>query len=98
MSQITKLATVRKGRSIVQDVSRRLSTAAARVRARAWSCGIYGGQSTTRAGFLQVFRFPLSIFIPPTASHSSSSIRGWYNRPNSGHSTKWTQSHPTPRY
>jgi hypothetical protein len=30
--------------------------------------------------------------IPPTAPHSPSSIiRGWYNRPKSGRSTKWTQ-------
>jgi hypothetical protein len=28
---------------------------------------------------------------------SSSIIWGWYNRPNSGRPTKWTQSHPTPR-
>jgi hypothetical protein len=33
------------------------------------------------AGFLELLRFPLPS-IPPTASHSSSSIiRGWYNRP-----------------
>jgi hypothetical protein len=30
--------------------------------------------------------------------HSSSSIvRGWYNRPNSGRRTSWIQSHHTPR-
>jgi hypothetical protein len=47
------------------------------------------------AGFLQVLRFPLSILIPPIAPQSSSFvIWGWYNRPNSGRSTKWTQSHP----
>jgi hypothetical protein len=60
------------------------------------ACGICGGQSGTGADFLQVLRFPLSILIPPTAPHSSI-IRGWYNRPNSGRRTKWTQSHPTLR-
>jgi hypothetical protein len=45
------------------------------------------------SGLLQ---FPLSILIPPNVVYSSI-IRGWYNRPISGSSTKWTQSHPTPR-
>jgi hypothetical protein len=54
-------------------------------------CGICGGQSGTGAGFLRVLRFLLSIVIPPTASHSSSIIRGWYNRPVSGRYTKRTQ-------
>jgi hypothetical protein len=49
------------------------------------------------AGFLRVFRFPLPILIPPTALHSSSMIRGWYNRPIIGRRTKWTQRYPTPR-
>jgi hypothetical protein len=77
------------GRAIVQAVSRRLPTAAAQVRAQVKSCG---GQSVAGAGFLQVVRFPLPILIPPTAPHSSSIIRGWYNRPNSGRRAKWTQS------
>jgi hypothetical protein len=38
--------------AIAQAVSRWLPTAAARVRARVRSCGICGGQSGTRAGFL----------------------------------------------
>jgi hypothetical protein len=71
----------------------RLPTAAARVRSQVRSCGICGGQSGTEAGFLLVLRFPLPILIPPTTPHSSSSIiRGWYNRPNIGRRTKWTQS------
>jgi hypothetical protein len=70
------------GCAIAQAVSRWLPTAADRVRARVWSCGIYGGQSGTRAGFLRVLRFPLPIFIPPVPPQSPSSIiRGWYNRP-----------------
>jgi hypothetical protein len=87
-----------KGRAIAQVVSCRLPIAAAWVRAQVRSCGIYGGQSGSGAGFLRVLRFSLPILIPPTAPHSSSSIiRGWYNRPVSGRCTKWTQSHPTPR-
>jgi hypothetical protein len=73
---------VAEGGAIAQAVSRWLPTAAARVRARVWSCGICGGQSGAGAGFLQVVRFPLSIFIPPIAPQSPSSIIwGLYNRP-----------------
>jgi hypothetical protein len=82
------------GRAIAQAVSRRHPTAAARVRAHVRSCGICG-QCGTGAGFLRVLRFPLPILIPPTAPHSSSIVRGWYNRSVSGRRTKWTQSHPT---
>jgi hypothetical protein len=73
---------MKAGRAIAQAVSRWLPTAAARVRARVWSCGICGGQSGARAGFLRVLRFPLPIFIPPISPQSPSSIIwGWYNRP-----------------
>jgi hypothetical protein len=84
------------GRAIAQAVSRRLATAAAQVWAQVRLCGICGGQSGTEAGFVGVLRFPLPIFIPPTAPHSSCIIRGWYSRPVSGRRIKWTQSHPTP--
>jgi hypothetical protein len=60
-------------RARAQAVSRRLPTTAALVRAQVRSYGIYGGQSSTGAGFLRVV-------IPPTASHSPSVVRGWYNR------------------
>jgi hypothetical protein len=90
----------RRGRAIAQTVSRRLPTAAARVRAQVKSCGTCCEQNGTGAGFLRVLQFPLPILIPPTAPHSSSSsssiIWGWYKRPISGRRTKWTQSHPTP--
>jgi hypothetical protein len=69
-------------RAIAQAVSCWLPTAAARVRARFWSCGICGGQRGAGAGFLRVLRFPLPIFIPPTAPQSPSSIIwGLYIRP-----------------
>jgi hypothetical protein len=55
---------------MVQTVSGQLSTAAARIRTQVRSCGICGGQNGTRGGFLQVFRFPLSILIPSTAPYS----------------------------
>jgi hypothetical protein len=84
------------GRAIGQAVSRRLPIAAARVRAQVRSCGICG-QSDTGVGFLRVLRFPLPILIPPITAHSSSIIRGWYNRTVSDRRTEWTQSHPTPR-
>jgi hypothetical protein len=86
------------GRVIAKAVSRRLPTAAARFRSQVKLCGICGGRRGTGVRFLRVLRFPLPIFILPTAPHSSPSIiRGWYNRPSSGRRTKWTQSHPTPR-
>jgi hypothetical protein len=70
------------GRTIAQAVSRRLPTAATRVRARVWSCGICVRQSDAGAGFLRVLGFPLPIFIPPITPQSPSSvIWSWYNRP-----------------
>jgi hypothetical protein len=70
------------GRAIAQAVSRRLPTAAARVRAQVRSCEICDGQNGNGAGFLLVLHFPLPIFIPPIAPQSPSYIiLGWYNRP-----------------
>jgi hypothetical protein len=76
------------GRAIAQAVSRRLPTAAARVRVWVRLCGICGGQSDTWTGFLRVVRFPLPIRVPPIATQSSYTVWGWYNRPNSGRSSK----------
>jgi hypothetical protein len=59
------------GRAIAESVSRWLPTATARVQSRFWSSGICGGQSGAGAGFLRVFRFPLS-FIPPNSPSSQS--------------------------
>jgi hypothetical protein len=54
--------------------------------------------TSSGAGLLRVLLLPLPLLILPTAPHSSSSIiRRWYDRPNSGRRTKWTQSHPNPR-
>jgi hypothetical protein len=70
------------GRATAQAVSRWLPASAARVRARVVPCEICDGQRGTRAGFLQVLRFPLPIFIPPIAPQSPSSIIwGSYTRP-----------------
>jgi hypothetical protein len=69
---VRRFRTLSKGRAIAQAVSRRLLTAAARVRAQVWSCGSFGGQSDTGAGFLRVLRFPLPVLIPPSAPYSSS--------------------------
>jgi hypothetical protein len=67
-----------EGRAIAQAVSRWFPTAAAQDRARVMSCGICGGQSGTGIGFLRVLRFPMPIFIPPTAPQSPSFIIwGW---------------------
>jgi hypothetical protein len=86
-----------QGRAIAEAIRSRFSTSEARVRAQIRSCGICDGLSGIGAGFLRAFRFLLTILIPPTAPHSSSIMRGWYNRPISGRRTKWTQSQPTQR-
>jgi hypothetical protein len=68
---------VTNGRVIAQAVSRRLPTAAARIRAQVRSCRICGGQNGTGTGFLSP-----STSVPQTAPHSSLPITlGWYNRP-----------------
>jgi hypothetical protein len=76
---ISNHATV--GRAITHAVILLLPTAAARVRAQFRLCGICDGQSGTGAAFLRVLLFPLPFLIPPTAPHSSSLIRGWFNGP-----------------
>jgi hypothetical protein len=81
---LTNLGLIPKnyGRAIAQAVSRWLATAAARIRAPVFSCGIRGGQSGAEVGFLRILRFYLPIFILSIAPQSPSSfIWGWYNRP-----------------
>jgi hypothetical protein len=46
--------------------------------------------------FSEYFGFPLEI-ITATSPHSSSIIRGWYNRQNTSQRTRWTQFHSSPR-
>jgi hypothetical protein len=75
--------------AITQAVSCRLPTVAVRVRSQLRSCRVCGERSGTGAGFLGVLGFPL----PSTAPHSSSIIRGWYSRPNSGRRKKWTYTY-----
>jgi hypothetical protein len=86
------------GRAIAQTVTHRLSTAAGRIWSQVRLCGIYGAQSGARTGSHQVLWFSLPILIPPTSQHSSSVIWDEYIGPNNDRRTKWTQSHPTPRY
>jgi hypothetical protein len=85
------------GRAVAQAVSFWLPTAAARVRARVWSSGIYGGQSCAEAGFLRILRFPLPIFIPTNSLSSQSPGAGTI-----GHSVDDVPSGPsmdsTPHY
>jgi ribosomal protein L37AE/L43A len=50
--QESTVAEAAEGRAIAQVVRCWLPTAAARVRARVWSCGICGGQSGAGASFL----------------------------------------------
>jgi hypothetical protein len=76
-----------------QAFRRRLSTAATLVRSYFRSHGIFGGQGDIGVGFLRVLRPPLTVLISRTAPYPSI-IRGKYNSPTS---TKWTQSHPSPR-
>jgi hypothetical protein len=79
------------GRAIGQAVSRRLP----RFDPRSGHVGFVEDKVTLGAGLLRILRFPLPIPIPPTAPHSSSIIRGWYNRAVSARRTEWPQSHPT---
>jgi hypothetical protein len=65
----------REGHATAQVVTGWLPTAAARVQSQFRSRGIYGEQSGTGAGFLQVLQFPLEILIP-TVPHSLSSEAG----------------------
>jgi hypothetical protein len=75
-----------KGRAIAQVVSRWLSTAAARVRARVWQVGFV------------VDKVALGQVSPANLHSTKFSIititRGRYNRPFTRRRAKWTQFHP----
>jgi hypothetical protein len=55
---ITLRVSLLSDRAVAQAVSRRLPTAAARLRAQVRSCGICGGQSGTGQVFTEYFGFP----------------------------------------
>jgi hypothetical protein len=83
-----------KGRAIAQAISRCFPTAAARVRVPVWSCGIYGGQSDTGAGFFENFGSPANLHSTHCSKITIIYHLGLVQQANSGCSTKWTQSHP----
>jgi hypothetical protein len=58
---LSSFSYVKTNGDVAQAISRRLAIAAAQVRARLKSCGIYGGQSGTGTCFLRVLRFPLTL-------------------------------------
>jgi hypothetical protein len=64
---------MKRGRAIAQAVSRWLSTAAARVRARG-SGHVEFVVDKVALGQVRVLRFPLPIFVPPIAPQSPSFI------------------------
>jgi hypothetical protein len=58
------------GRTMAESVCHRIRTASARVRYRVSLCGILGDKNGTRKDFLHARRFLLPIHVPPTVSHS----------------------------
>jgi hypothetical protein len=87
-----------RGRAIAQAVSHWLPTAAARgsipgqVMWDLWWTKWHWGRF-----FSGYFGFPCQFSVHRLLHTLSSIIRGWYNRPNIGRRTKWTQSHPIPK-
>jgi hypothetical protein len=67
-------------RAMIPVVSRRVPNAAARVRSKVRSCGIYCGESGTEIGFISLPRLPLPFLILSTAPYSwiviSSALHG----------------------
>jgi hypothetical protein len=78
-------------RATAQAVSRRLSNAAARVRAQVGACGIFGGQVALGQVFSEYLGFTCQLsFHRLLRIHYLSFGAG-------GRRTRWTQSHPTPK-
>jgi hypothetical protein len=65
-SKLKNILRKQEGRAIAQEIGRRLLTVVAQVPARVKSCGICGGQSSTGAGLLRVFGFPIAKHHPPS--------------------------------
>jgi hypothetical protein len=80
--------------AIAEGVSRRLSTAEARVQLQFVPCDVCSGQSVTEVGFLQVLCLSLPILKPPTAPHTAV-YRGLYSRLYSDWSANRTQLRST---
>jgi hypothetical protein len=79
-----------QGRAIAQAVSRRLSLLRPGFEPRSGRVGLLVDEVALGQVFFEYFGFLMPILIPPTAPHSSSIVRGWYNRPVSDRRTKWT--------
>jgi hypothetical protein len=84
------------GRAIAQAVSRWLPNAAARVRARVWSSGIYCGQSGTEAGFLRTSVSPANLYSIKFSILTLT--RGRYNRPEVADIPSGPNLDSTPHY
>jgi hypothetical protein len=76
-----------EGRAVAQAVSRRLPTAAVRVRAQVKSRGICGGQSGMRQLCSEYSYFFCQLSFHRLLHTHQLIIWGWYNRPNSGRRT-----------
>jgi hypothetical protein len=86
-----------RGRAIAQAVIRWLLTSVARVRARVWSSGIFGGQSGARGRFS-----PSTSFSPTNLNSTKFSILtitwGRYNRPEVADVPSGPSLDSTPQY
>jgi hypothetical protein len=81
--------------AIAQAISRRLPTAAARVRSQVTSVGFVVDKVALGQVFSEHFGFLCKFSFHRLLQNHCHIVWGWYNRPNSGRPTKWTQSHPT---
>jgi hypothetical protein len=87
-----------ESRAIAQVVSRRLPTAAARVRTRSGNVGFVVAKVALGQVFYEYFGFPCQFsFYQLLRNHPHLIIRGWDNRPVSCRRTKWTQSQLPPQ-